>query len=140
MKKIALILLLTGILQVVYSQQKLDIKVKGVKVQQGELMLAIYNTKESFPIEGKQIIGKKEKALNNEIKFTIDNLPKGNYAIAVFHDVNSNNKMDKNRIGIPTEGFGFSSNKKPRFGPPNWNDAVFNFPETKSIEIMLFSR
>lgn len=46
-------------------------------------------------------------------------LPPGGYAIAVFHDENSNRKMDK-MMGIPREGFGFSRSPVVRFGPPKF--------------------
>jgi uncharacterized protein (DUF2141 family) len=35
-------------------------------------------------------------------------IPPGTYAIAVIHDENSHGKLDTNRLGVPTEGYGFS--------------------------------
>jgi uncharacterized protein (DUF2141 family) len=58
----------------------------------------------------------------NEIRF--DGLPTGNYAIALIHDENGNNKLDT-FMGIPREGFGFSRNPVIRFGPPSFNAAQF---------------
>ena len=40
---------------------------------------------------------------------TIKNLKQSNYAIAIFHDKNSNNKFDK-FLSIPNEKYGFSNN------------------------------
>src|SRR3546814_9091921 len=48
----------------------------------------------------------------------------GTYAIAVVHDENSNNKMDK-AIFVPTEGFGFSRNPTITVGPPSFTSASF---------------
>ena len=53
-----------------------------------------------------------------------DGLPSGNYAIALIHDENSNNKLDTS-FGIPREGFGFSRNPVIRFGPPSFASAQF---------------
>lgn len=53
-----------------------------------------------------------------------DGLPSGNYAIALIHDENSNNKMDTS-FGLPREGFGFSRNPVIRFGPPKFAEAQF---------------
>jgi uncharacterized protein (DUF2141 family) len=54
----------------------------------------------------------------------LEGLPSGNYAIALFHDENSNNKLDTS-FGIPREGFGFSRNPVIRFGPPKFSEAQF---------------
>ncbi|MDZ3832370.1 MAG: DUF2141 domain-containing protein [Sphingopyxis sp.] len=48
----------------------------------------------------------------------------GTYAIAVVHDENSNNKMDK-ALFLPREGFGFSRNPTITTGPPSFKAASF---------------
>ena len=42
-------------------------------------------------------------------------LPEGQYAFALFDDKNSNKEMDRTKMGIPKEGFGFSNNAKVKF-------------------------
>ncbi|MGJ3648580.1 DUF2141 domain-containing protein [Sphingomonas sp. GlSt437] len=54
----------------------------------------------------------------------IDGLPHGDYAAAVIHDENSNNRLDT-FMGIPREGFGFSRNPPIHFGPPRFTAARF---------------
>ena len=49
----------------------------------------------------------------------------GTYAIAVFHDINGNGKLDKSGFGIPTEPYGFSKNARGSFGPPSFQSAAF---------------
>jgi len=53
-----------------------------------------------------------------------DNLPSGDYALAVIHDANGNGRLDT-FAGIPREGFGFSRNPAIRFGPPRFEEARF---------------
>ncbi len=43
------------------------------------------------------------------------------------HDENGNGKLDKNFIGMPTEGYGASRAARGTMGPPKWEDAVFQF-------------
>ena len=50
----------------------------------------------------------------------------GTYAVALYHDENGNKKFDRNLIGIPTEGFGFSNNPGIAFGPPDHAEAAFD--------------
>ena len=65
-------------------------------------------------------------------------VPPGTYAIAVYHDLNNNNKLDRNLIGYPKEPFGFSKNYRPTVAAPDFEDCAFQVKETgTSISIEL---
>lgn len=49
-------------------------------------------------------------------------LPPGEYAISIYHDLNSNDKLDKNFFGAPSEPYGFSRNYKPVFRAPRFDE------------------
>ncbi|GAA6620321.1 hypothetical protein NUACC26_061370 [Scytonema sp. NUACC26] len=68
---------------------------------------------------------------------TFKNLQPGSYAVAVLHDTNSDKKANRNGLGIPLEGFGFSENPVIRTGPPKFNDAVLVAGSTTNIQIQL---
>jgi uncharacterized protein (DUF2141 family) len=53
-----------------------------------------------------------------------ENLPPGNYGVAVIHDENRNRKLDRNFLGIPREGFGFANNPHVGFSAPPFNAAI----------------
>jgi len=57
----------------------------------------------------------------------------GKYAVSVFHDENSNGKLDTNFLGIPREGVGASNNAKGHFGPRNSARQRFNSRAAGSI-------
>jgi uncharacterized protein (DUF2141 family) len=65
-------------------------------------------------------------AANGEAKACFLAPGPGTYAIALYHDENGNKKFDRNFIGIPTEGFGFSNNPGIVFGPPEHAEAAFD--------------
>lgn len=44
----------------------------------------------------------------------------GAYGLALYHDENANGKVDKNGLGIPKEGFGFSNNPRIFFSAPSF--------------------
>jgi uncharacterized protein (DUF2141 family) len=48
----------------------------------------------------------------------------GRYAIAVLHDENRNDRIDKALGMVPKEGYGFSRDAKVRMGPPKFADAA----------------
>ena len=51
-------------------------------------------------------------------------VPKGRYAISLFHDENGNGRLDK-KLLMPSEGYGFSRDAPVRFGPPRFAAAAF---------------
>jgi uncharacterized protein (DUF2141 family) len=55
---------------------------------------------------------------------TWQNLPPGDYGVAVIHDENSNHKLDRNFLGIPKEGFGFANNPRVLLSAPDFKDAL----------------
>lgn len=52
-------------------------------------------------------------------------IPIGNYGIMVYHDENSNGKMDTNFIGMPKEGIGYSNDAAGKMGPPEFDLVKF---------------
>ena len=56
----------------------------------------------------------------------------------MFHDENMNEKLDKNFMGVPKEGYGASNNQKKKMGPPNFDETKFHVGGTEqSVEIKL---
>ena len=50
--------------------------------------------------------------------------PAGTYAVIVIHDENSNNDLDSNMLGIPSEGLSFS-NYDGNLSEPTFKEAAF---------------
>ena len=50
----------------------------------------------------------------------------GVYAVAAYHDVDANRKLQKRWNGMPAEPFGLSNNPEPRFGFPKFSRSAFN--------------
>jgi uncharacterized protein (DUF2141 family) len=59
------------------------------------------------------------------VRVTINNVPPGVYAAEAYQDANDNGILDRNWLGLPKEGMGFSNNAPMRFGPPRFDDAAF---------------
>jgi outer membrane protein len=68
----------------------------------------------------------------------ITDLASGEYALVVYHDENSNGRLDENFIGIPNEPLGFSNRYWPQ-GPPTFAKAAFTLAatETKPVDVRL---
>ncbi|MDX1629628.1 MAG: DUF2141 domain-containing protein [Fulvivirga sp.] len=122
MKTLFFSILLLLIAQNNESKQVL-ITINNIKEARGTIYLAVYDNSKDF---------RENAILNKSIKITAEgkktiqlNLPKGEYAIGAFHDLNGNGKLDKNFVGIPKEGFGFSKKSIGTFGPPSYDQTKF---------------
>ena len=109
----------------------LIVEVNNIK-KAGEIHVAVYDNAEAFEADR----GEKGGAAPGIVDGTIVmveagtstfeyELPAGQYAVGIFHDVNLNNKMDNNFLGLPKEQYGFSNNARALFGPPSYEDAAF---------------
>ena len=49
----------------------------------------------------------------------------GAYGLALYHDENANGKIDRNGLGIPKEGFGFSNNPRIIMSAPGFKSVRF---------------
>jgi uncharacterized protein (DUF2141 family) len=56
---------------------------------------------------------------------TILAVPPGQYAAYAYHDRNSNGRVDRNLIGLPTEDVGFSNGALKGLRKPEWRAAAF---------------
>ena len=119
------------------SSGEIKILVSNIEEKQGTIHYGLYNNSKLFPEESGKILGGYEevsKVIENGL--LIDDLDESNYAIAIFHDKNSNNKFDT-FFSIPTEKFGFSNNAKVFLGPPKFEDASIFVGKNSIVEIMI---
>lgn len=97
--------------------------------------IAIYDDPEEFLDQPFRVL-----TLDTRAKTRVDTvlrLPPGEYAMAVFQDLNDNGELDKTFIGYPKEPFGFSRNFVPKFSAPSWSDTSFRTEERDALSIEL---
>ncbi len=114
------ILLFSGV-----KTHKLSIHISGISKIKGSLFIAIFRATDDFPVFGKQYKGIVKEVDGKSQNYTFDNLPEGEYALAIYQDVNRNKILDKNLFGIPTEIYGFSNNARRNFSAPSFQEAKF---------------
>jgi uncharacterized protein (DUF2141 family) len=114
----------------------ISVAVHHLRNDQGTVVVLLFNGADGFPKQQKAFKVLTTKIVNRTATVDFNGLPAGVYGLAVFHDENSNGKMDTNFFGIPKEGVGASNGAKGHFGPPKFNDAAFPLEtKTKSIDI-----
>mgnify|MGYP003122936485 CR=1 FL=1 len=99
-----------------------------IKPLEGAIRILMCNGKEGWPNDPTKAVYIKSITVDqSELSLEIKDLKYGDYAIAVLHDINLNEKADKSIIGIPTEPFGFSNYPKITFGVPDFEEVSFTF-------------
>lgn len=100
-------------------------------------MVAVFAGEEDFPDADKSVWKKVVPIENLEsLTLTIPDLSTGKYAIAVFHDVNENRKLDKTWVGIPKEPYGFSGDAVAKWSAPSFVEAAFNYDGTEQVIVI----
>ena len=112
------------------SAATVEVKVSGVAGGKGKINAAVCD-KEHFLKDCTYSGSAQAKA--GQTMVTIDNVPKGTWAVLVYQDENQNNKLDRNFIGMPTENYAFSRDARGKFGPPDFNDAAIEIGGDKVV-------
>jgi uncharacterized protein (DUF2141 family) len=112
-----------------FSQFKLDIEISGIRNNTGNIMMQVFDS------TGKVLSEDKKQITDNKCTFTVSNLDQGRYAVRYYHDENMNGKMETNKAGKPTEGYGFSNNVIGKFGSPPFEKWLFEVSGDKRIEL-----
>ena len=112
------------------------LNVSKVKDSSGQVSALLFATEDGFPGEtGKAAYQGRVIARKGVTEILLHDVKPGRYAVSVIHDSNSNTKLDRNFLGIPTEGAG-TSNSTQR-GKPVYHKAVVEVKEGGSITVEL---
>jgi uncharacterized protein (DUF2141 family) len=118
---------------------KVVIEVKGVDLRKGGELAVGFFCKENFPTLGKQSMGAIKEVNATTMEIVFEQVRAGEYAIAIFQDVDRNKNLKTNFVGLPTERIGFSNDVRIRFGPPSFDDAKITVEngKTKNLTVQL---
>lgn len=102
---------------------RVRITVEGVAGNEGFIRIALFSSKASFPDQKPFKTYSHSLKASEKVEVTFESIPFGEYAVAVYHDKNGNNKLDTNFVGIPKEPYGFSNNHNPKLSAPDYDKA-----------------
>lgn len=119
------------------EEHQLIVKVENIKKIKGSIKIALYNQEKEF-LSNDVVMSGDKAVKESSVEFVFKDVPKGVYAISLFHDENGNDEFDTNLFGIPTEPYAFSNNAKGMFGPPSFDECSFTIHEvTHEVVISL---
>ncbi|MBX2963249.1 MAG: DUF2141 domain-containing protein [Cyclobacteriaceae bacterium] len=123
---------------VVLQAQETALKVSVLKVQpnQGRVRVCLFDNEKDFLNHARQCIDVSATG-ESSVQTTFQLVENGTYAVVVYQDMNSNGKLDRNWMGLPSEPYGFSNNPSTLFGPPSFGKASFSVTKPTSIIVRL---
>ena len=123
---LALLMTVAPLSAISQSPARVQVVVSGLHNDKGQVSCALFRSADGFPKDSSKAVAHQEvRIAGAQATCKFEDVPSGQYAVAVFHDENGNGKMDTNFIGMPREGVGASNNPKTRMGPPRFPDAAF---------------
>jgi uncharacterized protein (DUF2141 family) len=113
------------------SATRLFVRVEGVRASQGLIAVTLYpdDANRFLAHHGSLYVGR-SPAHAGTTRTCIYVPNPGIYAVAVYHDANANRKLDRNMIGFPAEGGGFSNNPNTFLGLPSFHSVRFRVRES----------
>ncbi len=103
----------------------LKITVSGLESNDGALFWTLYNSQDTFEAFDPDTALAKGKCqiTDQSCTITVENVPYGEYAVLVAHDVNGDGEIDRNPLSDELKGVSNYTSKL--WWKPNWDDAKF---------------
>jgi uncharacterized protein (DUF2141 family) len=116
----------------------IKVSIPNLHNNKGHVLISLFKEGVGFPDDPEKAFRKVKISISNKVASTIfTDLPSGNYAIAILHDENGDQKMNTNFFGYPKEGYGFSNNVTGLLGPPSFDKASFSYTANGTVVLSI---
>ena len=103
----------------------IKVQIEGLQEAKGQICYSLFDRSKGFPDSKDNTLRAECLSIKEQLPvLTVDNLHSGTYALALFHDVNGDGQFNRNFLGIPQEGFGFSQNPEITTSPPSFGESA----------------
>jgi uncharacterized protein (DUF2141 family) len=101
------------------------VEVANLRSDRGEVRGALFHSPRGWTEAGRQIATCRARIVDHRARCALEGVAPGTYAFAFLHDENGNGTLDRDLVGWPQEGFGFSNDAPTGLGPPSFDSASF---------------
>jgi len=132
MKTIATIIMSLIVLQGLAQSEghTLTLEITGLETVDGKLGLRLLNADEEVVMQKMVLV------TGSDMTATFENVTAGTYAVSYYHDANDNGELDYKWYGAPDEGTGNSNDVKGSFGPPDFEEQLFDLVGAMSLTMI----
>lgn len=132
-KKNTLIGLVIAVSSGVAMAGNIEVTVNNLQANKGKLYASLC-TSDSF-MKGRCYFEIVRSVTADTHVLTFSHVEEGEYAVSLFYDVNSNEKLDTNMFGIPKEPTGVSNNVPATNGPPSFEAVKFTVDANSEVKL-----
>lgn len=117
----------------------LTIECSNFRTSAGHALVLVWNDADQFRSDdGSAFRSQKVSVAEGMTRVVFDDLPPGDYAVAVLHDENENDELDVTPfLQLPTEGLAYSNNPKMGLKGPSWDACVFSLADDTTLPLRL---
>lgn len=123
----------------------LTVEVSGLQSQEGNVCFKVFSGSPGFPNDNDSAVSRACVAIADHLPedpeapfaYTFEDLEAGSYGVAIYHDTNGDEQLNRGALGIPVEGYGFSNDAPAVTGPARFEDAVFFLGNDTTIPIQM---
>ena len=116
----------------------LTVQVEGVNQDGGNIGVLVFQNDRGWPED--RLVAMKDivvPAHAGTVTVSVPDLPSGDYAVSIAHDVNKNRKLDKNFIGKPKEQWGLSNNPHAVLKAPPFSKCKFTLNKDMELHVTM---
>ncbi|MEM6648006.1 MAG: DUF2141 domain-containing protein [Bacteroidota bacterium] len=137
---VASFVLATGVFSgLAYAQDAtITVSVAGVSSDKGEIKCSLFDQADAYPDKyDNALLIDTQTADPDGTTCRFEGLAAGTYALAVFHDKNTNGKLDTNFVGAPKEDWAASNDARPSLRKPRFSEAAFTIADGQTLALDL---
>lgn len=112
------LLLFVTLLHTPAKAATLTVDIQSLRSVKGDVHITLCDNRKCYEQRKNWRDRKVIPVTDKAVQVSFENLAPGEYAIMVFHDEDQDSSFDKNFLGFPQEGFGFSRDARPVFDAP----------------------
>jgi len=110
------------------------LRVRQVRNSEGNITALLFgDDPDMFLKKGARLDKKRVPAQAGETRLCLYAPQPGLYGVSLYHDENANTDFDRNWLGLPSEGYGFSNNPTLFLGPPSFDQTAFEVGENGAV-------
>jgi uncharacterized protein (DUF2141 family) len=108
---------------------RLRVAVTGARRAAGNVTVTLYGSRrEDFLARGGRLARQRVPLAGPAAEACFALSAPGDYAVAVYHDENDDRDFNRNALGLPGEGYGFSNDAPTTLGLPDFDAVRFTLP------------
>ncbi len=101
----------------------------------GMVGCGLFASERGFPMDNSAARMQWQPAQAGGVRCVFQDVADGSYAVSVLLDMNRNQRVDTNFVGLPTEAWGVSNNARPSLRAPRFDEAMFKVTAGQPLEI-----